>query len=492
MPPIEQLLLGVALLLLLSVAASKASGRLGIPALVIFMIVGMLSGSEGPGRIYFDNFAQAQSLGVLALALILFAGGMDTEWKSVKPVVGKALLLSTLGVLMTAGLVGFFATSVLGVTLLEGLLLGAIVSSTDAAAVFSVMRSRSVSLKGDLKPLLELESGSNDPMAVFLTVGILGLMSQPGSSLLDLVPAFFLQMSIGAVAGYLMGRLAIALINRINLEYEGLYPVLTLAYVLFVYAGTTLLGGNGFLAVYLVGLVMAHHAFIHKRSIGRFHDGLAWLMQIAMFVALGLLVFPSRLLPVLGAGLLVSVFLMVVARPISVFVLMHFTKLTFPEKAMVSWVGLRGSVPIILATFPLLAGIPNADMIFNLVFFIVLTSVILQGSSIPIVSKWLGVYRPLEEKVAYPLEFNPMGDLKSDLVEIAIPSGSMAMGKPIVALGFPAGALIVMLRRNQEFIVPNGATVLQAGDTMLMLAQKRDLPEVARIVAPPPLREEIA
>lgn len=489
MPPIEQILLGVALLLLLSVAASKASGRLGVPALVIFMIVGMLSGSEGLGKIYFDNFAQAQSLGVLALALILFAGGLDTQWKEVKPVLGTALILSTLGVVMTAGLVGWFATAALGMTLLEGLLLGAIVSSTDAAAVFSVMRSRSVSLKGNLKPLLELESGSNDPMAVFLTVGIIGLLSRPGSSMLELIPAFFLQMSIGAVAGYLLGRLAIILINKINLEYEGLYPVLTLAYVLFGYAATALIGGNGFLAVYIIGLVMANYAFIHKRSIARFHDGLAWLMQIAMFVALGLLVFPSKLLPVLGAGLLVAFFLMFVARPLSIFLLLPFSKLTFPEKAMVSWVGLRGSVPIILATFPLLAGVPNAEYIFNLVFFIVMTSVILQGTSIPIVSKWLGVYKPLEEKVAYPLEFNPMGDLKSDLVEIAIPSGSQAAGKPIVALGIPAGALIVMLRRAQEFIVPNGATVLQTGDTMLMLAQKDDLPEVERIVGTPRVKE---
>ncbi len=489
MPPIEQILLGVALLLLLSIVASKASGRLGVPALVIFMIIGMLSGSEGPGKIYFDNFAQAQSLGVLALALILFAGGLDTQWKEVRPVLGQSLILSTLGVLMTAGLVGWFASTALGISLLEGLLLGSIVSSTDAAAVFSVMRSRSVSLKGNLKPLLELESGSNDPMAVFLTVGIIGLLSKPGGTMLDLIPAFFMQMSIGAVAGYLLGRLAILLINKINLEYEGLYPVLTLAYVLFGYAATTLIGGNGFLAVYIVGLVMANYAFIHKRSIVRFHDGLAWLMQIAMFVALGLLVFPSQLLPVLGAGLMVSVFLMFVARPVSVFVLSHFTKMTVPEKAMVSWVGLRGSVPIILATFPLLAGIPNAHTIFNLVFFIVMTSVILQGTSIPIVSKWLGVYKPLEEKVAYPLEFNPMGDLKSDLVEIAVAPTSMAVGKPIVALGIPAGALIVMLRRNQDFIVPNGATVLQAGDTMLMLAQKEDLPEVERIVAPPLVAE---
>lgn len=478
------------MLLLVSIAASKASGRLGVPALVIFMIIGMLAGSEGLGKIYFDNFWQAQSLGVVALALILFAGGLDTEWKSVKPVLGKALILSTLGVLVTAGLVGWFASTVLGVSMLEGLLLGAIVSSTDAAAVFAVMRSRSVSLKGDLKPLLELESGSNDPMAVFLTVGIIGLLSRPGSSMLELLPAFLLQMSIGAVAGYLLGRLAILLLNRINLEYEGLYPVLSMAYILFGYAATTLIGGNGFLAVYIAGLVMGNMPFIHKRSIMRFHDGLAWLMQIAMFVALGLLVFPSQLLPVLGAGLLVSVFLMFVARPVSVFLLLHFTKMTIPEKSMVSWVGLRGSVPIILATFPLLAGIPNADKIFNLVFFIVMTSVILQGTSIPIVSKWLGVYKPLDEKVAYPLEFNPMGDLKSDLVEIAVPNGSPAISKPIVELGIPTGALIVMLRRNQEFIVPNGGTVIQAGDTMLMLAQKDDLPEVERIVSPHNAKEE--
>lgn len=490
MPPIEQILLGVALLLLLSVVASKASGRLGVPALVIFMIIGMLSGSEGPGGIYFDNFVQAQSLGVLALALILFAGGLDTDWKEVRPVVGTALVLSTLGVLVTAGLVGYFAHVALGLSLLEGFLLGSIVSSTDAAAVFAVMRSRAVSLKGNLKPLLELESGSNDPMAVFLTIGVIGLLMRPGASMLELVPQFFLQMSIGAVAGLLLGRLVVWIINRLNLEYEGLYPVFTLAYVLLGYAATTLIGGNGFLAVYIVGLVMGNTPFIHKRSITRFHDGMAWLMQIAMFVALGLLVFPSQLLPIMGAGLLVSVFLMFVARPVSIFLLTPFSKLSFAEKSLVSWVGLRGSVPIILATFPLLAGVPNANMIFNLVFFIVMTSVILQGTSIPIVSKWLGVYKPLEKKVAYPLEFNPMGDLKSDLVEVDIPPGSPAVGKAIVALGIPSGALFVMLRREREFIVPSGSTVLQAGDTLLMLAQKEDLPIVERILSTPPIAEK--
>lgn len=365
---IEHILVAASILLLLSVLASKASAKLGIPALLLFLVLGMLAGSDGPGGIYFDDAHLAQSLGVVALALILFSGGLDTEWSSVRPVLWKGLALSTAGVLITAALVGLFARMVLGFSLLEGVLLGAIVSATDAAAVFSVLRARSVGLKGHVRPLLELESGSNDPMAVFLTTGLIGIMTQPQARWFSLVPMFIQQMVLGAALGYAIGRLMVFLINRLRLEFEGLYPVLTLSLILLTYGGTASLGGNGFLAVYVAGLVMGKNDFIHKRSVMRFHDGLAWLMQIVMFLALGLLVFPSHLLPIIGLGLLSSLFLMLVARPVSVLVTMAFSGMRLNEKLMISWVGLRGAVPIVLATFPLLAGMPRAEIIFDLVF----------------------------------------------------------------------------------------------------------------------------
>jgi len=333
---LEYILAGGGLLLLLSVLASKASTRFGVPALLLFLLIGMLAGSDGPGGIPFDNAYLAQSLGVVALAFILFSGGLDTHWPSVRPALWSALALSTLGVCVSAILIGGFAVVVFGFTLLEGVLLGAIVSSTDAAAVFSVLRTRGVRLHGQIEPLLELESGSNDPMAVFLTLGLVRVLTEPSASLLDLVPTFVLQMGIGAAFGYGLGRLAPVAINRVRLHVEGLYPVLSVALVLLVYGATASLGGNGFLAVYIAALVLGNHDFVHKRSILRFHDGLAWLMQIAMFLSLGLLVFPSRLVPVISAALLAALFLIFVARPVSVFVSLMRAPLSTAAKLMVS------------------------------------------------------------------------------------------------------------------------------------------------------------
>lgn len=478
MTSIEYILLGASILLLLSVIASKASGRLGVPALVLFLVIGMLAGSDGPGGIYFDDPWLAQFLGVVALAFILFAGGLDTNWQSVRRVFWSGLALSTLGVFITTLLVGWFATAVLGFSLFEGLLLGSVVSCTDAAAVFTVLRSRNVSLKGQLQPLLELESGSNDPMAVYLTIGFIELLSTPTASIIDLIPLFVHQMTLGAAIGYAMGRAMVLVVNRLKLEYDGLYPVLTFALVLLTYGATASMGGNGFLAVYLAGLLMGNGDFIHKKSLMRFHDGLAWLMQIAMFLTLGLLVFPSRLIPIMAVGLLVSMFLIFAARPVSVFIALLFAKMSLKEKVMVSWVGLRGAVPVILATFPLLAGVPKADMIFNIVFFIVLTSVLLQGSLIPLVARWLGMVAPVPAKPKYPVEFETASRISTELVEVGIPSRSTIVGRQLVELGLPKGVLVVLIHRNNESIVPGGGTILEAGDTLVVLARKEDIAQV--------------
>jgi potassium/hydrogen antiporter len=493
---IENILLGAAILLLLSIIASKASGRLGIPALLLFLFVGMLAGSEGPGGIYFDDPWISQLVGVAALAFILFDGGLSTEWHIIRPVFSKGLALSTLGVLVTAISVGLFATLVLGFSILEGLLLGSIVSSTDAAAVFSILRSRDVQLKGQLEPLLELESGSNDPMAVFLTIGITQAILNPNDSLLALIPMFVQQMLLGALLGFGFGRLAAALVNRMNLAYQGLYPVLTIALVLLTYGATTSLGGNGFLAVYLAGLVMRKNDFLHRRSITRFHEGLAWLMQISMFLVLGLLVFPSELLPVISIGLLISVFLILVARPLSIFLSLLPTKLNIREKTLISWVGLRGAAPIILATFPLVAGINRSDTIFNLVFFIVLTSVLLQGTTIIPVARLLGVYGPAEpRRPLYPLEFIPAASPDSGLVNMEIPARSGVVGKKIIDLRLPETALVVLVNKKDKFVIPSGGTILEAGDRMMVLADQESIEVVRSIFSssepPTPVEQNI-
>ena len=396
-------------LLLLGVVASRLSSRLGIPGLLVFLAVGMLAGSDGPGGIDFDNADLAQTLGVVALAFILFAGGISTVWDEVRPVLSQGAALATFGVLITALLAGLAATWAFDLPIETGLLIGAIISSTDAAAVFSVLRSRSVSLRGRLRPLLELESGSNDPMAVFLTIGFLELVTNANAEPLDFVPLFVSQMAIGGLLGFGAGRVATWGLNQIRLDHDGLYPVLLLAIVGFTFSATTLLNGSGFLAVYVAGIVMAQRRFIHKNSLTRFHDGIGWVGQIGMFVVLGLLVFPSELPSVAFRGLLVAAVLIFVARPVAVFVTLTPFRVPWRDQALISWVGLRGAAPIILATFPLMDNAPNANLIFDTVFFIVLTSVLIQGTTIPLVAKWLGVSAPLETRssLADPTSLDP-------------------------------------------------------------------------------------
>jgi cell volume regulation protein A len=468
---VEGAMLGLAVLLLLSVAASKAADRVGVPSLLLFLILGMFAGSEGPGGIHFDDVQSATAVGIVALAFILFSGGLGTDWNSVRPILRHGLILSTVGVVATATIVGLAARYLLGFSLLEGLLLGAIISSTDAAAVFTVLRSNDVHLKDNLKPLLEFESGSNDPMAVFLTVGVLQLMTQPDASGVKLFGEFLLQMPLGALVGFGMGRAAVFVVNRLQLGYEGLYAVLTLAFVLLTYGVADLLGGNGFLAVYLAGIVIGNRPLIHRRTLLLFHDGLAWLMQIAMFLALGLLVYPSHLLPVIGEGLLVAACLMFVARPVSVFLCLAPSSLSLREKLFISWVGLRGSVPIVLATYPLLAGVERAGELFNIVFFVVLASVLIQGATVSFAARLLKVDTHASPRRAYPIEYIPIAGLKSEFKELTVPEGSPWAGRPVVDLGLPHGVLIVLIARGDAFIPPSGDTRVMAGDNLLILAE---------------------
>ncbi len=471
----ETILLWFAVLMFASVLASKISGRFAVPVLLVFLAIGILAGSEGIGMIYFDNAPLARSIGTIALIFIIFSGGLDTNWAETKSVLWPGVILSTLGVLFTAIIMGLFAVLILKFTLFEGMLLGSIVSSTDAAAVFAILRSKRINLKKPLEPLLELESGSNDPMAVFLTLGFISILTVKNMPVVSLIPRFILDMGIGALVGYGMSRLIIFFIRRLQLDYEGLYPVITISLMLFTYSVAVFLKGNGILAVYLAGLGLGKTDFQYKRNIMKFHDGLAWICQIIMFVTLGLLVFPSHLVPLIKAGLLLTLLLMIVARPLSVFLCLLPFKISLRKKAMISWVGLRGAVPIILATFPYMAGIVKADVYFNIVFFVVIASVFIQGSSIPFVSRLLKLDMPMARKKSYPIEFEKTAAIDAEMTDVIVPYNSDAAGKMIRDLKVPEKCLIVLISRNDTFIIPSGNSVIEGGDILLVLANKPDL-----------------
>lgn len=470
----EKILLWVGLLIFVSVISSKLSDRFAIPVLLLFLAIGMLAGSEGFGGINFNNAQVAKSIGVVALIFIIFSGGLDTSWKDIRPVLAPGILLATLGVFLTALITGLFAVYILKFSLLEGLLLGAIVSSTDAAAVFSILRSRQISLKKPLKPLLEFESGSNDPMAVFLTIGLISLLTVKGMNAVMLIPQFLIDMGMGALAGFLMAKFTVFIIHRLRLEYDGLYPVLMMSLVLLTYVLAIFFKGNGILSVYILGLVVAQNDFPNKKMIMRFHDGLAWLLQITMFVTLGLLVFPSHILPLVGAGLAITFLLMVVARPVSVFLCLAPFRMNVRKKVLVAWVGLRGSVPIILATFPFMAGISHADTIFNIVFFVVIASVFIQGTSIPVVSRMLKLDVPMTNRINYPIEFEKTKGIDAELKDLIVPYNSRIVGRTIADVGVPEKCLIVLISRDDKFIIPSGPTVIEGGDVLLLLASEGD------------------
>jgi cell volume regulation protein A len=471
----EHIILIASILLMSSILASKTSTRIGVPVLILFLAIGMLAGSEGIGGIYFDDPHAAQLLGVIALNLILFSGGMDTRWKSVAPILWRGVSLSTLGVLITAGAIGTFTWLITDFSLLEGLLLGSIVASTDAAAVFSILRSKSIGLKGYLRPTLELESGSNDPMAYLLTISFTYLITHGDASIPGLIFEFFEEMIIGGVMGYVLGKLMVVAINKVQLETEGLYPVLILGMIFFTFSITDVLHGNGFLAVYLSAMVLGNSNFLHKKAVLKFYDGQAWLMQIVMFLTLGLLVFPSELLPVAGWGVLIALVLIFVARPLAIFISLSFFNINTREKLFISWVGLRGAVPIVFATYPLIAGVSKADTIFNLVFFISAISVLLQGSALPLVAKWLKVTVPGKIKKVTPLDIELYDTVRSEFVEIMLNGTSKSIGKAIVKLKLPQSALIVLLEREGKYIQPTGATILEEDDKLLVLASSKEV-----------------
>jgi len=383
----EAALLLVGILLLTTVLAGSLSSRFGLPALIGFLGLGMLAGVDGPGGIAFSDFSFAQSVGTVSLIFILFSGGMDTAWSDVRRVAAPALVLATLGVLASAGIVAGAAMLLIGASLLEAALLGAIIASTDAAAVFAILRSTGLDLHGDVPALIEVESGSNDPMAIFLVGAVLLFIGTPDASPVALVPEFLVQMIMGTVVGLAIGFAMPWLLKRGGYRQGGLAFVISIATALIAFGTAHMLSGNGFLAAYIAGLVAGNRNYAAKRTVSTFQEGMAWLAQVAMFLTLGLLVTPSTLGPAVVPGIIITFILMFVARPISVFVcLAPFRKFGWRAKLFVSWAGLRGAVPIVLATFPIVAGVEGAFEIFNIVFFVVLLSSVIQGPTI----NWAG------------------------------------------------------------------------------------------------------
>ncbi|MFS8637465.1 MAG: potassium/proton antiporter [Gemmatimonadota bacterium] len=480
---VDRIILIVAILILVGIASSKFSARLGLPVLVLFLGVGMLAGSEGVGGIEFENYRLAHGIGSVALAIILFDGGLRTTLEAFRKVLAPSVLLATVGVFITAGITGLAASWITGVPLLLGLLLGSIVGSTDAAAVFAVLRSKGLNLRERLSALLEVESASNDPMAIFLTVGLLQVLLgeiELGPSLIKL---FVMQMSVGAIVGVAIGFAAVWAINRVNLDAAGLYPVLVTAAGLLSYGIAANLGGSGFLAVYLAGIVIGNSRVVFKTGILRFHDGAAWLSQIAMFVLLGLLAFPSRLLAVAHEGLLVAAALIFVARPVAVGVILPWFRFSFNEFLLVSWVGLKGAVPVVLATFPLLLGLEGGETIFDMVFFVVLVSAVLQGWTLPPAARLLGLQVPPKPEAPVSLEITSLKDVEGDIVEYTVTADSLAVGQPIRDLALPEEAVVAMVVRGQRIIPPRGSTRLEAGDHVFLVLQQRVRPLVDLVFA---------
>ncbi|MFS0577182.1 potassium/proton antiporter [Sporosarcina sp. 179-K 3D1 HS] len=482
---LDGLIFLIGFFLLSGVFMTKITSRAGVPALVLFMILGMVLGSDITGLIDFSDVHLAQTIGMVALIVIHFEGGLRTDWNHVRPNLGGAAVLATAGVIFTAAILAGAAHYLLGLGWLESFLLGSIVGSTDAAAVFSVMAGQNI--RKNMSSTLELESGSNDPMAMFLTIAFIEWLTRPEFSNGNpyLIPSFFIQMGMGLALGLGFGYLSSRLMNKIKLDASGLYAVLSMGLAISIYSVTTVTGGSGLLAVYVAGILIGNRELSHSHSIFRFHEGFAWLMQITMFVILGLLVFPNELTSwnLIWKGLVLSFVLMFIARPIAVFLCTMFFDYTFKEKLFLSWGGLRGAVPIVLATFPLLAGVPDPFLYFNMVFFIVLMSALLQGSTISIVASWLGLEAQPPPKRIHQLELISMGKANAEMLEVEISAHSPFLNQEVQTLGLPRETVISAIIRNGTLVMPTGKTMLEVGDVLYILTAKEQVPKVKLVLA---------
>lgn len=475
----ENILLLGAVLVFFSILISKTGYRFGIPSLLLFLVVGMLFGSDGLG-LQFENANQAQFIGMMALSIILFSGGVDTKIREIKPVLTPGILLSTLGVLITTLLTGLFIFYIshwtgldINMPLTVSMLLAATMSSTDSASVFSILRSQKMNLKHNLRPMLELESGSNDPMAYMLTIILIQIIGANEASSSKILIDFAFQFIFGGLAGFGIGKFMVWINNKINLSNTSLYPILILSLVFFTFTVTDLLKGNGYLAVYIAGIVVGNAKISNRKETQTFFNGLTWLVQIVMFLALGLLVNPHELISVAPTALLIGLFMMIIARPLSVVLcLLPFKGLTAKAKLFVSWVGLRGAVPIIFATYPVVANIDGANQIFNIVFFITLLSLILQGSTISTIARKLDLDLPIEKDgndfgVELPEEIN------SSLHDLTVTEEMLSNGNHLVDMKLPKGTLVMIIKRGNEYIVPNGTVTLHIGDKLLLISENQ-------------------
>ena len=477
---LELILLISSILFFISMLVGKAGHKFGIPVLLLFLGVGMVFGQDGFG-LMFQNIQTAQIIGTVALSIILFSGGLDTKFLEIRPIIYPGIVLATGGVVLTALFTGVFVWWIsntlvhsIAVGLTTALLLASTTSSTDSASVFGILRSRGTVLKNNLRPLLELESGSNDPMAYMLTITLITIISSGGVNFWQVALLIIIQLVVGALAGYYLGRLSVVFINRIKLDNSALYPILLFTFGIFIFSITYFLKGNGYLAIYIAGLVIGNSKFAHKRTSMRFMDGLAWMSQILLFLTLGLLVNPLELLgaDVLIPGLIISFFIIIVARPLSVFLcLIPFKKISSRDKVFVSWVGLRGAVPIIFAILTLAADVPHARWIFNIVFIITLVSLILQGTFLNMVASWLKLskkpvqYRSLED---FDVEFSE--EIKSAMTEIVITEDAIKHGKNLMEMQLPDKTLAVMVKRGENYFIPTGQTGLCVGDKLLVIS----------------------
>lgn len=480
---IDSLILLAAVLILLGIASSKISARLGLPVLVLFLFIGMISGEQGIGGIAFNNAEAAHALGTIALALILYDGGLQTQMSAIRTVWKPASVLATIGVLGTALVTGLAAHYILGLSLLEGMLVGAIVGSTDAAAVFSLLRNAGVHINPRLKSTLEIESASNDPMAIFLTIGLLEVLVNDMSFGAGMFQLFLSQMGIGAIVGLGVGWIAVKVISRIHLMASGLYPVMVTAFGLLSFGLAAKFDGSGFLAIFITGVFVGNSHFVAKRTTFLFHDGLAWLSQITMFVVLGLLINPTELLDVWGQGLLIALVLIFIARPLVVAPTLLLFGFNYRETTLVSWVGLRGSVPIILAIFPLMYGLDNAALIFNVVFFVVLISAMLQGSTLSIVAKALNLAEEPPAAPAATLEITSLDKVAADIVDYTIGQDSRAAKRRLAHLALPEGAVVAMITRGKDIIPPRGSTLVKADDHLFVMTKPENRPFLDRALS---------
>lgn len=475
----ESILLVGSILLFVSIIAGKTGYRFGVPALLLFLLVGMLFGSDGLG-LQFHNAGEAQFIGMVALSVILFSGGMDTKYSEIKPVLAPGIVLSTVGVLLTALFTGLFIWCLSGMELtdtqlplLTSLLLAATMSSTDSASVFAILRSQKMNLKHNLRPMLELESGSNDPMAYMLTIVLIQIIQSSGTGAGNIPGSFAIQFIVGATAGYLLGKLAIFMLNRLDIDNQSLYPILLLAFVFFTFSITDLLKGNGYLAVYIAGMMVGNNRIMYRKEIYTFMDGLTWLFQIIMFLCLGLLVNPHEMLEVSAVALLIGIFMIIIGRPLSVFLcLLPFgRRITLKSRLFISWVGLRGAVPIIFATYPVVADIPGAHSIFNIVFFITIVSLIIQGTTVSWVARKLRLSIPLK-KTGNDFGVELPEEIDSDLRDLTVTDEILKRGETLKDMNIPKGTLVMMVKRGNEYLIPNGTLKLRAGDKLLLISEK--------------------